>query len=190
MSSDEKYMQLFKEGCNLSKGLIQLDGQPHKNLGFFEKRKLKKAKEFFELSSLEDPGNAAPCLMIAKVHQSLGEIPHSLAWLLKAWELEPANLILVIELSGAYGVLAKHKEAISVLEEGIKYHPNEPRILFNLGISFLLDSKPKLAAEIFQKTVEIEPNFSQNHKLLKYSLQVSNGTRPIPRNQSEIAKGI
>ena len=190
MASEEKYMRLFTEGCNLSKGLIQLDGQLHKDLGFFEKRKLKKAKELFELSLLEDPSNAAPCLMIAKISHSLGDKSNSLGWLLKAWELEPANLILVIELSGAYGVLGKHKEAISVLEEGVKYHPNEPRILFNLGVAHLLENNPKLAVEIFQKTVAIEPDFPQNHKLLKYSQEICNGTRPTPQDQSEIAKNI
>ncbi|HEY5581601.1 MAG TPA: hypothetical protein VIK56_10645 [Rhodoferax sp.] len=189
MSSEEEYMRLFTEGCNLSKGLIQLDGQPHKSLGFFEKRKLKKAKELFELSLLEDPSNAAPCLMIAKVSHSLGDNLNSLDWLLKAWELEPANLMLVIELSGAYGVLGKHREAISVLE-GVKYHPNEPRILFNLGVSYLLENNPQLAVAIFQKTVEIEPDSLQNHKLLKYSQEVCNGTRTTPRDQSEIARSI
>ena len=153
MPSEEKYMELFKEGCNLSKGLIQLDKQPHKNLGFFDKRRLKKARSLFELSIIENPGNAATCLMLAKVAHSLEEKSDSLDWLIKAWNLEPANLILVIELSGAYGVLGKNKEAISVLEEGLKYYPDEPRILFNLGVSYLLEKKPKLAIEIFKKTV-------------------------------------
>jgi tetratricopeptide (TPR) repeat protein len=141
MPSDEKYMKLFTEGCNLSEGMIQLDGQPHKKLGFFDKRRLKKARSLFELSTVESPNNAAPCLMLAKVAHSLGNKSESLDWLMKAWSLEPTNLILVIELSGAYGVLGKNKEAISVLEEGIKYYPKEPRILFNLGISYLLENQ-------------------------------------------------
>lgn len=188
--SEEKYMRIFKEGCDLSTGLIQLDGQQAKKLGFFDKRKLKKAKSLFELSAIESPENAAPYLMLAKVSHSLGEFPASLDFLLKAWNLEPANLILVIELSGAYGVLGKHKEAISVLEEGIKYHPNEPRILFNLGISYLLENQSKMAVDIFQKTVEIEPDYPQNSALLKYSQDILAGRKARPRSQSEIANNI
>jgi len=190
MSSEEKYMELFTKGCNLADGLIQLDGLDLKPIGFFGKRKLKKARSLFELSIPESPENAAPFLMLAKIAHSLGEKNESLDCLLKAWELQPANLILVIELSGAYGVLGKQKEAISVLEEGIKYHPNEPRILFNLGISYLLENAPKLAIEVFQKTVQIEPDFPQNHSLLKYSQEVLAGKKVAPKSQSEIAKNI
>jgi tetratricopeptide (TPR) repeat protein len=190
MPSEDKYIELFQKGCNLSEGLIQLDGQQLGKLGFFDKRKLKKARSFFQLSINESPKNAAPLLMLAKVSDRLGNQEESLGWLLKAWELEPANLILVIELSGVYGFLGRHQEAISVLEEGIKLYPDEPRILFNLGISYLLDGKHKLAIDIFQKTVEIEPDFHQNHKLLNYSIAVKEGKIPAPRNQSEIANNI
>ena len=120
--------------------------------------------------------------MLAKVSSSLGEHAESLDFLLKAWNLEPANLILVIELSGAYGVLGKHKEAISVLEEGIKHYPNDPRVLFNLGISYLLENRPQKAVDTFQKTVEIEPEFPQNHSLLKYAHDVLAGRKPLPKN--------
>jgi tetratricopeptide (TPR) repeat protein len=190
MPSEEKYMELFTKGCKLSEGLIQLDGQPPKKLGFFDKRKLKKAKSLLELAAPESPDNAAPYLMLAKVSHSLGERSESLNYLLRAWELQPANLILVIELSGAYGVLGKHKEAISVLEEGIKYHPNEPRILFNLGVSYLLENVPKLALDTFKEAVRIEPDFAQNHALLKYSQEILSGQKSAPRNQAEIAQNI
>ena len=190
MPSEEKYMELFTEGCNLSEGLTQLDGQTHKNLGFFDKRKLRKSKDLFERAAPESPGNAAPYLMLAKISHSLADKEESLDYLLKAWDLEPANLILVIELSGAYGVLGKLKEAISVLEEGLKYHPCEPRILFNLGISYLLENRSDLAVQVFQKTVEVEPEFEQNEKLLKYSKSVFSGSLPAPKSQAEIAKNI
>ena len=183
-------MELFTKGCNLSEGLIQLDGQASKKLGYFDKRKLKKARSLLELAVPESPGNGAPYLMLAKISHSLGEKAESLNYLLKAWELQPANLILVIELSGAYGVLGKHKEAISVLEEGIKYHSNEPRILFNLGISYLLENMPKLAIEAFQKAVQIEPDFPQNHSLLKYSQEILSGQKVAPRSQTEITQNI
>ena len=190
LSSEERYLRLFKEGCELSRGLLHIDGQPLKSPGFFEKRKLHKAKRLFESSALEQPANAAPCLMIAKVAYSLGETSNCLQWLLKAWELEPANLILVIELSSAYGALGKHREAVSVLQEGIKYHPDEPRILFNLGLSYLLDRNPELAVAMFQKAVAIEPEFSQNHRLLQYSQSVFEGTKLMPRDPSEISRNI
>jgi len=188
--SEEKYRELFDAGCKLAMELIQVDGGGNPSPGFFAKRKLRKAKALFQSATFENPENAAPLLMLAKIEDSLGDKFRSLDWLQKAWLLEPDNLILLIELGGAYGLVGKHKEATTVLLEGKKLYPNEPRILFNLGISFLLQNQPKAAVEVFDKTVEIEPDFELNQKILKYSKEVANGNMPTPRNQSEIAKHI
>jgi tetratricopeptide (TPR) repeat protein len=143
MAAAEKYMELFTEAGNLAGDLIRLDGQPAPKLSFFQKRKLKKAARLYKLSTHEAPENGALHLMLAKVLERLGEHENYLSSLQKAWLLEPGNFILIIELSGAYGFLNKHQEAISVLLEARKYYPDEPRILFNLGVSFLLIDQAK-----------------------------------------------
>ena len=175
-------MKLFSEGGKLANGLIRLDGQKTREPGFFQKRKLKKAKGLFELAAKEDPENGAPYLMIGKIEERLGNHKEYLSNLQKAWLLEPGNLILIIELSGAYGLLGKHDEAISVLLEGRKNYPNEPRVLSNLGISFLLTGQSAHAVEIFQEIVEIEPDYEMNHKLLAYSKDVYEGNKPHPKD--------
>ena len=190
MPSEEKYMKLFSEGSKLVDGLIQLDGQETNQLGFFQKRKLEKAKGFFELAANEDPENGAPYLMLAKIEERLGNYEEYLSNIHKAWQLEPGNLILVIELSSAYGLLNKHQEAISVLLEGQKYFPDEPRMLFNLGLSFLLTERPDNAFEIFKKLSEIEPDYEMNHILLAYSKDVLEGKKPNPKGHDDIAKSI
>ena len=190
MPSEEKYMEFFRKGGKLIDGLLRLDGQKSPKLSFFQKRKLRKAKELYELASVESPENAAPFLMLAKIEERLGDHKEALAWLQKSWLLEPGNLILTIELSGAYGLVGKHQEAISVLLEGRKHYPNEPRILFNLGISFLLIGQAKAAVDIFLNTIEIEPDYEMNHKILAYSKDVVGGIKPLPKDQSDIARNI
>ncbi|MBN4055203.1 tetratricopeptide repeat protein [bacterium AH-315-K03] len=190
MASEEKYMELFTEAGNLAGDLIRLDGQPAPKLGFFQKRKLKKAARLYEQATHEAPENGAPHLMLGKVQERLGEHEKYLASLQKAWLLETGNLILIIELSGAYGFLNKHQEAISVLLEGRKHYPDEPRILFNLGISFLLTNQANGAIEVFEKMVVIEPDYEMNQKMLEYAKKVASGEAPSPKGQSDIAKGI
>jgi len=190
MSSKEKYMALFKEGAELVDGLLRLDGQKTPKLNFFQRRKLKKAKRLYELASIESRENAAPLLVLAKIEERLGNHTEALAWLQKSWLLEPGNLILTIELSGAYGLVGKHQEAISVLLEGRKNYPNEPRILFNLGVSFLLIGQAGAAVDIFLKAIEIEPDYEMNHRILAYSKDVVGGRKSSPKDQSDIAKNI
>ncbi|PCJ91737.1 MAG: hypothetical protein COA46_07280 [Porticoccaceae bacterium] len=183
-------MALFTEAGDLIEGLVRLDGQPCPKLGFFQKRKLKKAKPLLQQAALESPENGAPYLMLAKVEERLGEHEDYLSSLQKSWLLEPGNLVLVIELSSAYGQLGKQHEAISVLIEGRKYYPSEPRILFNLGVSFLLINQSQSAKDIFVEMIEIEPDYEMNHKMLAYSQRILSGDVPAPNNQSDIAKGI
>jgi Flp pilus assembly protein TadD len=190
MASEEKYMQLFKEAGNLAGDLIRLDGQPAPKLSFFQKRKLKKAARLYELSTHEAPDNGAPHLMLAKVQERLGENENYLSSLQKAWLLEPGNLTIIVELGGAYGFINKHQEAISILLEGRKYYPDEPRILFNMGVSFLLLDQAKGAVEIFEEMVLIEPDYEMNHKMLAYSKRLALGEITAPKDQSDIAKGI
>ncbi len=190
MVSEEKYMALFSKAGNLVGDLIRLDGRPAPKIGFFQKHKLRKAVGLYKLATQEAPENGAPYLMLAKVQERLGEYEESLASLQKAWLLEPGNMILIIELSGAYGLLNKHQEAVSVLLEGRKYYPDEPRILFNLGVSFLLTNQPKGAIEVFEKMVVIEPDYAMNQKMLNYSNRVASGEANPPQVQSDIAKNI
>lgn len=190
MASQEKYMELFTKAGNLAGDLIRLDGRPSPKIGFFQKRKLRKAARLYELATQEAPDNGAPYLMLAKVQERLGKYEGYLANLQKAWLLEPGNMILIIELSGAYGLLNKHHEAISVLLEGRKYYPDEPRILFNLGITFLLTNQAKGAVDIFDKLIVIEPDYDMNHKILDYSKRVAAGKANPPKVQSDIAKAI
>lgn len=64
-------------------------------------------------------------------------------------------------------MLGKYKESILALEAGIIYYPNKPRILCNLGISYLMEGEAKSAIDTFIYSVELEPDFEKTHKLLK-----------------------
>ncbi len=85
---------------------------------------------------MESPANPAPLLFLEKIDMCLGDRSSALDWIQKAWLLEPDNLILIVELSGTYGLLGMHQKAIDVLLEGRKLYPEEPRILSNLGFRF------------------------------------------------------
>lgn len=190
MPSEARYNELFQAATQLTDGLVRIDGQAIPRLGFGQKRKLKNARKLLRQATQESPHNAAPYLMLAKVAESLGEHECCLTHLQQAWELEPQNLILIVELSGAYGHIGQHQQALAILVEGNRHYPNEPRILFNLGLSCLLTHQIQTALEIFAQLVEIEPDYSLNDQLLAYTQCILAGSVPLPQSQSDIAQAM
>ncbi len=187
---DPNYKAVFDKGAALVKNSIQLDKQTLEKLGFFEKRRLKRALIYFEKASSLAPTNGAPMLFIAKIKQRFGEFGSSLEWLKKANSVEPNNLILAIETSAALGRLEKHKEAATVLENASKSHPEDPRIWSNLGLSYLMAEETNSAVKTFEYLVQIEPDFPLNRKLFDLASKVALGEKPTPRNEAELLKMI
>ena len=187
---DPNYKAIFGKGAALVKGSIQLDKQTLGELGFFEKKRLKRALTYFEKASSLAPTNGAPMLFIAKIKQRLGEFESSLEWLKKANSVEPNNLILAIETSAALGRLEKHKEAATVLENACKSHPADPRIWSNLGLSYLMAGETNSAVKTFEYLVQIEPDFPTNKKLFDLASEIALGEKSTPRNEAELIKMI
>lgn len=186
--NDISYKAAFDKGAALIKGSIQLDGQQLGVLGFFERRKLNKALKHFEEASSIAPTNGAPMLFIAKIKQRFGDYDGSLEWLKRANAVEPGNLILAIETGATLGRLGKHKEAAAMLEVAAQHHPQEPRILCNLGLSYLMAGETEDALKTFQFLVQLEPDFPTNQKLLGLAYEIRLGKKSTPKNEAEIAR--
>lgn len=183
-------MSAFQTGMKLIKGCIQLDKQQLDNPGFFERRKLRKAKTHFHNASKLEPANGAPLLFIAKIEDRLGNHESSLEWLKKANQLEPDNLILAIETGAALGRLQMHKEAATALEVAAQHHPHEPRIQSNLGLSYLMAGELENAVDTFKRLNQLEPDFPANQKLLDLATTVLAGNKPIPKTEAEVVRLI
>ncbi len=53
--------------------------------------------------------------------------------------------------------------AVKVYEKALALAPDNPQILFNLGLSHLRDKEPKLAREYFDRAAQIEPDNAKIH---------------------------
>jgi len=180
----------FNKGVSLAKNSIQIDRLKLGSVGFFEKRRLRKALRYFHEASVLDPNSGEALLLIAKIHQRLGAHDSCLEWLKKAYRIAPENLILAIEISATLGRLGKHKEAATILEEVVRTYPNEPRTQCNLGLSYLMAGKVVNAVEAFNLLVKIEPDYPVNQKLLDLAKDVKSGTKSIPKSEVEISRMI
>ena len=184
------YKVAFDKGAALIKGSIQLDRQQLGTVGFFERRRLNKALNYFNEASSIAPTNGAPMLFIAKIKERLGDHDGSLQWLKKANCVAPENPILAVETGAALGRLGKHREAAAMLEVAAGHHPREPRIRCNLGLSYLMAGETESAVKTFELLVQLEPDFPTNQKLFRLATEIHSGKKPTPQCEAEIAKMI
>ena len=188
--TDIEYKSLWDKGIELLDGRINLDGNPLPKPGFFERRRLHKASVLFERAASVAPENAAPLLFLGKIEERLGNAEACVDWLKRANELEPNNLIVVLELGGALGRSGKHAESASVMMAVARSHPNDPRIHVNLGLSLLMAGEANDAVQAFEHVVKLEPDLPANRRLLSFAVSVANGTKAAPRSLRELSANI
>lgn len=58
-------------------------------------------------------------------------------FLVRAWELDPHDASIAINLGGAYILQGKHKQAIPILEAASHLEPNNPMVWTNLAAAYL-----------------------------------------------------
>src|SRR5437870_3658552 len=82
---------------------VILADQPHKNPGFFGKRRLRQAVQLFQQVIELNPANWQSMLFVGKAFQSLGELEPALTWFLRAYDCVPAHPSVAKEVGFAAG---------------------------------------------------------------------------------------
>jgi tetratricopeptide (TPR) repeat protein len=181
---------LYARANELMKGLAILDNVPKKNLGFFEKRRLRQAIELHQQVLEINPANWSSMVMIGKAFQSLDELEQALKWFLQAHECVPDNPSVAKEVGYVAGRLGKHDIAIDAMRAVANLHPNNAGLYFNLGLSCLMAGKVADACRAFEHTIELEPERELNKKLLILAKNVEAGKCPCPKTEAEISRAI
>jgi Flp pilus assembly protein TadD len=185
-----EYTALFQRGAALIEGSIHLDGRQLSDPGFFEKRRLKKARPFFEQAFQADPLNAAPLFLLGKIEERLGNGAGNIEWLRRANDVEPNNPLVALELGAALGRRGMYQESLRVLGNAATRNPSDPRIHCNLGLSLLMAGEAEGAVHAFEHTTSLEPDVATNHKLLAYAIEVAAGRKAVPSSERDIARNI
>ena len=186
----KQHDDLFVRASELSKGLVILDDAPQKSLGFFQKRRLRKAIELYQQVLQINPVNWPAMIGIGKAFQSFGELEQALSWFSRANECVPDNPAVAKEVGYAAGRLGKHDTAVRVMEAVAKQNQDNAGLQTNFGLSCLMAGKVADACKAFERTVELEPQRAANKKLLAFAKEVESGKRPCPKTEQEILRAI
>jgi predicted Zn-dependent protease len=87
----------------------------------------------------------------------------------KAWELDPQNAAVAINLGGAYVLQGKHERAIPALEAATRLEPENPMTWVNLAAAYLgklpfaTQDRQDRAIAAFERAVALNPRTPNVH---------------------------
>jgi tetratricopeptide (TPR) repeat protein len=186
----ERHQEFYNKGYELVKDVVFTEGGPLLATSAAERDQMREAIRCFEQALAMVPTNWQALLLTGKAHQSLGEHEQALAVFLRAHECAPTQLMVIVEAGAAAGRLGQHELAVRLMEGAVQQHPEDPRLPFNLGLSYLFLKNLKGARAAFERALELEPGREANQRLLDLLDAVESGKRPCPRDEAEVAKAL
>jgi Flp pilus assembly protein TadD len=127
--------------------------------------KLAEAEAAYQAIIAKDPSIAEVYFNLAVVYKGRREWDKTAATYLKALELKPDMIEAVVGAAAAYQNAGKMAEAIELLVDADKKHPNDPNITYRLGEAFYNSGDYANATTWLQKAVSLAP---QNPEPLYY----------------------
>jgi tetratricopeptide (TPR) repeat protein len=146
---------LYKQGCSKVEGLILLDGYRPKKVGFFERRRAKKAIELFKKVLDAVPSHFPSLFFIGKLYQRLMEYETALHYFEIALKYEHNDHSLPQEASLAAMHLNQIDKAIQYSAESVKRKPDHYVLLGNHAMNLLIAGQDKEAKETIDKSISI-----------------------------------
>jgi tetratricopeptide (TPR) repeat protein len=186
----ERHKEFYNAGYELIKDVAFSEGGPLLASSAAERDQMREAIRCFEQALAIIPTNWQAMLLIGKAQQSLGEHEQALAAFLRAHECEPDRLMVIIEAGAAAGRVGRHDLAVRLMESAARQHPEDPRLPFNLGLSYLFLGDFAGARKAFERAIELEPERDANKRLLGLLNEVESGKRPCPKSEADIGKAL
>ena len=113
------------------------------------------------LGKLELQGQRDPDFfnLLGMVYGGLNQLPDAAQAVIEAIRLAPSRSDLIFNLAGLYQKASDNASAVKVLKRALAQGKVSPEIHFALGLSYFNMGNFSLAAEGFQKAVNLQPKF-------------------------------
>jgi len=153
-------------------------------LGFFGKRKVKKAVNELERLYTTNTDNASIVWFLGKGYQTLGEDSASYDAFKKVCELRPDAGDTFVSGCREAGVqackLGYGEDAQTYAEMALEITPDDPGLWANKALALLIQKKPRKAHAVIQKSLEISPEDSISKNVENVIQQVISGNLECP----------
>jgi len=171
----------YNEGYKLSEGLILLKGKTNPKLGFFRKRKAKKAiKHFLECLKLI-PNHWQTNWTMGKIYQALSEHEQALYHFERAIEVEKEDSALPREASISAMKAGKIELALKYSLEALNLDPNDAGLHCNHAVNLMVSGNDEDALKWINRSIKMESGDKINKDVFDYLNNIKNGSIRRPK---------
>lgn len=166
---------------------ILLLGRENIRIGFFAKRRLKKAVALFQDALRITPENYSSKWALGKIHQILGDHRSSLKWFEEAYSLEKGNADLCREAGIAAMHCGNFSKALEFSDRAIALDPDDAGLHCNKALALMFLNRDADAIDAVVSSLRLDPNDQITLSVRAIVHSVADGSRPRPNTMIEIS---
>lgn len=171
----------FEKANELANGLLLIKDQGNSKLGFWNKRKAKKAIKHYSECLTMIPNHWQTNWLIAKVYQAISENKKALEHFEIATRIEKTNPDLPREASISAMDLGNLKLGVKYSLEAISRQPNDAGLYCNHALNLMVLGNDTEAKSFIENAIKMEPNDEINKNVYKLINAVASGKRKRPK---------
>ena len=182
----DRHNKYTQNGWAILDNYIILPDRAQVRIGFFAKRRLKKAVTLFHNALDIAPDNYSSKWALGKIYQVLGDHQRSLKWFEEALELENTNADVCREASLAALDCGEFSKSLDYSEKAIELKPDDPGLYCNKALAMMFLKRDSDAIEIVDYSLKIKPDDQITLNVKKILNSVADGRRSRPETMKDI----
>ena len=177
---------LTQRGWVIIEDYIHIHEHKQARVGFFAKRRLKKAITLFHKALDIAPDNYSSKWALGKIYQILDQHQDALKWFEDAWILESGNPDVCREASLAAMECGAFAKALDYSDKAIALNPDDEGLLCNKSLALMFLNCDTEAIETITAALQLNPDDQITLNVRSILHSIANGDRARPANMKEI----
>jgi cytochrome c-type biogenesis protein CcmH/NrfG len=117
----------------------------------------------------QNPNDFDSLVKLANVYYDGQQFQNAIQYYARAVAIHPENVDVRTDMGTAYWYIGNADKAIQAMETSLKYRPEHPQTLFNLGwVRWQGKNDPKGAVEAWEKLLKTNPDYPQRQQVEQY----------------------
>ena len=148
--------------------------------------KIKEGIKYLDAVTKINPENWAAFWLKGKGYQAIGDSRSAYDEFKKSFDIQKENPDVARELMIESLNLGKGEEGVEIAKHALSLKPNNPGLMANLGLAYLINGEIDNAEDITRKAINLDPLDKINKQVLDIIKGVKSGKRPQPRKYSDL----
>ena len=179
----ERHDEYYKKGFECIDPYIIIHGRPSRRPNI---DKIKEGIKYLDAVTKINPKNWAAFWMKGKAYQALRYTQSAYNEFKKSFDIEGENPDVSRELTIEALNLGKGEEGVEIARHALSLKPNNPGLMANLGLAYLINGEIDNAEDITRKAINLDPLDEINKRVLDTIIEVKSGKRPQPKKYSDL----